>query len=168
MGAAFFLFLGGAISQPSWAQANETVLYDFGPPNSGEVPQGPLVMDAAGNLYGTTQDGGQYLQGAVLAPVFYADASDARVAGFVDRYRAAYGEEPSVLDAIAFDAVRAARIALDHEGGQPNRGALATQLAKLGETGLTGDLSFTAAGERAGTPPLYVVDDGSVHALGSR
>lgn len=107
----------------------------------------------------------KYLQGAVLAPAFYADASDPRVGGYVERYRAAYGEEPTVVDAMAYDAVRAARIALDHEGGVANRGALASQLGRLAETGLTGELAFSAGGERAGAPPLYVVDGDAVRAL---
>lgn len=66
LAAAIFSFLGAATYQNSWVQANETVLYDFGPPNSGPAPQGPLVMDASGNLYGTTQGGGEYEQGAVF------------------------------------------------------------------------------------------------------
>jgi branched-chain amino acid transport system substrate-binding protein len=107
----------------------------------------------------------KYLQGAILSPVFYADSTDPRVAAFVDRYRAAYGEEPGLPDALGYDAVRAARIALDHESGAPNRGALAGQLARLGETGLTGDLSFGAGGERSGAPPLYIVDGDSLRSL---
>jgi branched-chain amino acid transport system substrate-binding protein len=107
----------------------------------------------------------KYLQGAVLAPTFYPDLSDPRINSFVDRYRAAYGEEPTVLDALAFDAVRAVRIALDHEGGQPSRGALATQVAHLGESGVTGELAFTASGERGGLPPLFVVEGDALRAL---
>jgi branched-chain amino acid transport system substrate-binding protein len=107
----------------------------------------------------------KYLDGAILAPTFYPDQSDPHVAAFVDRYRAAYGEDPNVLDALAFDAVRAVRVALDHEGSSPTRQALATQLAHLGETGLTGELAFTASGDRAGTPPLYTVDGDTVHAV---
>ncbi|MGA8432806.1 MAG: choice-of-anchor tandem repeat GloVer-containing protein [Candidatus Sulfotelmatobacter sp.] len=41
------------------AQAQtETVLYSFGGVSSGEFPLGGLVLDAAGNLYGTTANGG--------------------------------------------------------------------------------------------------------------
>jgi branched-chain amino acid transport system substrate-binding protein len=107
----------------------------------------------------------KYLQGAVLAPTFYPDLTDPRVSAFVERYRAAYGEEPTVIDALAYDAVRAVRIALDHEGTQPSRGALATQLAHLGESGVTGEVAFTASGERSGLPPLFTVDGDAVRAL---
>lgn len=53
------------------AQTTETVLYEFGQLNSGTNPQGPLVFDAFGNLYGTTTSGGRYNSGTVfkLEPV---------------------------------------------------------------------------------------------------
>ncbi|HZS38853.1 MAG TPA: penicillin-binding protein activator [Polyangia bacterium] len=109
------------------------------------------------------QSTAKYLQGAVLAPVFYADASNAQVAAFVEKYRQAYGEEPSSLDALAFDAVRAARIALEQGGA--TRAGVGAALAHLDEIGLTGEVGFTAAGDRAGTPPLYVVDGDGLRAL---
>lgn len=44
-------------SNGSW---NETVLHSFGSGTDGRTPFGQLVLDAAGNLYGTTQGGGIY------------------------------------------------------------------------------------------------------------
>jgi uncharacterized repeat protein (TIGR03803 family) len=38
--------------------AKETVMYNFTGGTDGGVPRAPLVMDPAGNLYGTTYDGG--------------------------------------------------------------------------------------------------------------
>jgi branched-chain amino acid transport system substrate-binding protein len=111
------------------------------------------------------QSTAKYLQGAVLGPNFYADLNDPKVAAFVERYRATYGEEPSSLDALAYDAVRAVRIAIDHGDGTPSRAAVAAQLAQLGETGLTGELAFGPSGERAGAPPLYVVEGDGLRAL---
>ena len=107
---------------------------------------------------------GKYLQGAVLAPTFYPDLGDPQVAAFVERYRQAYGEEPGALDALAFDAVRAAKVALDH-AGTVSRGPVAMELSHLGEGGLTGQLAFTASGDRAGLPVLFVVDGAEVRAL---
>ncbi len=108
----------------------------------------------------------KYLQGAVLAPVFYADQNEPRVKTFVERYRKSYGEEPSLLDALAFDAVRAARIALDHaQGTGPLRQSVAVSLGHLGESGVTGELSFGASGDRAGLPPLYLVGGDEVNLL---
>ena len=42
--------MGGA-----WA---ETVLYSFPTAKQGYLPNGALVLDSAGNLYGATQEGG--------------------------------------------------------------------------------------------------------------
>jgi uncharacterized repeat protein (TIGR03803 family) len=47
-------------------QGKETVLYDFGARGTGSYPQGPLVMDANGNLYGETLVGGRYLDGSIF------------------------------------------------------------------------------------------------------
>ena len=44
----------------------ETVLYSFGNGNDGADPRAGLTMDAAGNLYGTTLDGGIYGKGTVF------------------------------------------------------------------------------------------------------
>ncbi len=51
-----------AESGGSWT---ETVLYSFTDGNDGGVPANGLVRDAAGNLYGTTNDGGTYGQKGV-------------------------------------------------------------------------------------------------------
>jgi uncharacterized repeat protein (TIGR03803 family) len=45
------------------SQSTETVLYSFGTdPMDGIGPTGGLVFDSAGNIYGTTNGGGQYCQ----------------------------------------------------------------------------------------------------------
>jgi uncharacterized repeat protein (TIGR03803 family) len=44
----------------------ETILYSFSGSPDGRYPWAPLVMDSAGNLYGTTKTGGQYGQGTVF------------------------------------------------------------------------------------------------------
>jgi uncharacterized repeat protein (TIGR03803 family) len=49
------------------ADGTEKVLYSFaGYPVDGEFPTGGLVLDAAGNLYGTTTNGGTYGCGTVF------------------------------------------------------------------------------------------------------
>jgi uncharacterized repeat protein (TIGR03803 family) len=45
----------------------ETLLHTFtGPPNDGSSPGSSLIMDAQGNLYGTTESGGAYNNGTVF------------------------------------------------------------------------------------------------------
>ena len=132
----------------------------------GQKPVGRLAQ-----LYATAdglndrflQSTAKYIEGAILAPVFYPDQGDPRASEFLTRYRAAYNEEPSSLDALAFDAVRAVRVALEHADG--DRAALANSLSHLGENGLTGEIAFSAGGDRAGAPSLYTVDNGTVRAL---
>jgi ABC-type branched-subunit amino acid transport system substrate-binding protein len=125
--------------------------------------QAQLYATADGMNERFLQSTAKYLEGAILAPVFYPDQGDPRAAAFLDRYRQAYGEDPSSLDALAYDAVRAARIALEHADG--DRGAIAVSLSHLGENGLSGEIAFTAGGDRGGAPPLYTVEDGAVRAF---
>lgn len=44
----------------------ETTLHDFGGPGDGVIPQGGLALDATGNLYGTTNEGGAYGDGTAF------------------------------------------------------------------------------------------------------
>src|ERR1700690_2317601 len=50
---------------PAYAQAHEIVLHSFVPKPGGSLPLCNVVRDAAGNLYGTTQQGGAYGAGVV-------------------------------------------------------------------------------------------------------
>src|ERR1039457_3264016 len=49
----------------TWATAQERVLHNFGNGGDGAFPQAGLIFDAAGNLYGTTANGGTYGCGSV-------------------------------------------------------------------------------------------------------
>ncbi|MGA8763329.1 MAG: choice-of-anchor tandem repeat GloVer-containing protein [Candidatus Sulfotelmatobacter sp.] len=62
-----FTFAGGAVAH---AQATETIIYSF-TGTTGQTPTAGLVSDAAGNLYGTTYNGGVNGDGALfeLSPV---------------------------------------------------------------------------------------------------
>ncbi len=55
----------GIIYELSAGTWDETILYLFSG-NDGEYPQGGLVLDAAGNLYGTTSAGGMYGSGTTF------------------------------------------------------------------------------------------------------
>ena len=49
------------------ASGNETVLHSFGSTGDGLFPDGGLVFDKKGNLYGTTSEGGSFGAGTVFA-----------------------------------------------------------------------------------------------------
>ena len=58
---AVALLLGAATTYSVEAQTyTEKVLYSFTGPPDGQAPYGGLVLDADGNLYGTTQNGGAF------------------------------------------------------------------------------------------------------------
>jgi ABC-type branched-subunit amino acid transport system substrate-binding protein len=102
------------------------------------------------------QNAGRYVQGALLAPGFYADTADGAARSFVDAYRAAYGQEPHATEAYAYDGVNALRAAAA-AGGR----ARADVLRALGAgsfEGLTGTLRFGPEHERVDPPRVYVVD----------
>ena len=57
---------GGTVFKLS-AAGTETVLYSFGANGTdGVTPQASLIMDSAGNLYGTTVAGGAHGDGTVF------------------------------------------------------------------------------------------------------
>jgi ABC-type branched-subunit amino acid transport system substrate-binding protein len=102
------------------------------------------------------QNAGRYVQGALLAPGFYADASDAAAKAFVDAYRAAYGQEPHATEAYAFDGVNALRAAA--ASGGHSRADVLHALATGSFEGLTGTLRFGPDHGRADPPRVYTVD----------
>jgi branched-chain amino acid transport system substrate-binding protein len=101
---------------------------------------------------------GKYLQGTVVFPPFWADSGDPRAQAFIDRYHEAYNEDPSVLDALAFDAVRAVRLEVSQNGEPQSWNEVVQGLRGLDTAGLTGALGFLADGSRAGETEAWVVD----------
>jgi uncharacterized repeat protein (TIGR03803 family) len=66
-GGAFGMGIVFELSPSAGGNWTETVLYSFGNSGSdGQNPQAALVFDAAGNLYGTTHQGGTYSMGTVF------------------------------------------------------------------------------------------------------
>ena len=109
---------------------------------------------------------GKYLQGATVLPPYWADPADPRAAAFLERYREAYGEEPSVLDALAFDAVRAVRLAMS--AGEPEAWTdVAGALRRLDAGGLTGALGFGADGARVGEADAWVIEGADLRRAGA-
>jgi uncharacterized repeat protein (TIGR03803 family) len=60
--AAWFIVSCGL----TFGQATEKVLWNFGGPNDGMNPEGSLIFDHSGNLYGTTTAGGNKYGGGIV------------------------------------------------------------------------------------------------------
>src|SRR5258708_4304755 len=54
----FVLTTALMVATNSWATDKQTILYSFKGKTDGSTPESGLVLDAAGNLYGTTRSGG--------------------------------------------------------------------------------------------------------------
>jgi ABC-type branched-subunit amino acid transport system substrate-binding protein len=106
---------------------------------------------------------GRYVQGALLAPGFFASNQDPSSATFVTKFRQIYGQDPSAVDAYSFDGVRALRTAVEH--GARTRADLLRMLATETFQGVTGALHFGPEHGRADAPVVYVVDGEDVRPL---
>ena len=115
-----------------------------------------LLSTAADLSLRLLQNAGRYVQGAMLAPGFYADPGDARARDFVAAYRAAYGQDPHATEAYAFDGVNALRAAT--AAGARTRAELLRALSAGTFEGLTGGLRFAPDHGRIDPPRIYVVD----------
>jgi len=107
---------------------------------------GPHLLAAAG----------RYVQGALLAPGFYPDPSDARARAFAEAYRGAYGQDPHATEAYAYDGVTALRTAT--AAGAHTRADVLKALGGGSFEGLTGALRFGPDHGRVDPPRLYVVE----------
>jgi ABC-type branched-subunit amino acid transport system substrate-binding protein len=87
---------------------------------------------------------GRYTVGALFAPGFYPDDQHPRIGPFVQRFRAAYGTDPTYLDAYGFDAGLCVRAAVG--AGAQSRAGVAAWLARNVVPGLTGDIRFDENG----------------------
>ena len=57
----------GKVVRPTRSgQWNERILYSFSGGTDGQYPSGSLTLDAAGNLYGATSNGGQHGSGVIF------------------------------------------------------------------------------------------------------
>jgi branched-chain amino acid transport system substrate-binding protein len=133
----------------------------WGAPKPASEPGKPrarnvLLLSTANDLsQRLVQSAGRYVQGALLAPGFYADVSDASAKSFSDAYRTAYGHEPRATEAYAYDGVNALRAAA--ATGGHTRADVLHALASGSFEGLTGTLRFGPDHARVDPPRVYVV-----------
>ncbi len=58
--------MGASVAAMAQINYSETVLYNFVAAPMGSNPSGALTRDSAGDVYGTTEDGGAFGQGEVF------------------------------------------------------------------------------------------------------
>ena len=127
-------------------------------------PRNVLLLSTADELSPRLlQNAGRYVQGALLAPGFYAAAGDARARAFVEAYRAAYGQDPHATEAYAFDGVNAFRAVT--AAGARTRADVLRALGGGTFEGLTGGLRFGPEHGRIDPPRVYVVDGDEIKPL---
>jgi ABC-type branched-subunit amino acid transport system substrate-binding protein len=114
-----------------------------------------LLSTAEGVSRGFLRSAGRYSWGAFLAPGFFPDRTDSRIAEFVSRYEAEFGSEPSAHEAYAFDAARVVRHAT--ESGASTRAEVSRALATQVVPGLTGEIRFSQNGNRGDEGLLFQV-----------
>lgn len=118
-----------------------------------------LLSTAEGLKADFAVDAGRNALGAMLAPGFYPDLNDPVARGFIERFSAAHGHLPGVIDAYAFDAAQ-----LIAATGAGSRGQVADALGGLRLGGVTGELAFDANHRRSDEGVIYTVtpaDEGS-------
>src|SRR5664279_3075021 len=91
--AALAIFAAALLMTSTWAAAQENILHNFNG-TDGAGPQAGLVMDAAGNLYGTTYNGGTYNYGTVF------ELTPAAGGGWTERVLYMFGNDPSGVSGI--------------------------------------------------------------------
>jgi ABC-type branched-subunit amino acid transport system substrate-binding protein len=122
-----------------------------------------LLSTAVGLGPGLLKNAGRYVQGALLAPGFYADRDDPRAGRFVSEYRTLYGQDPSATDAYGYDAFRL--LASLVERGARSRAELLRALQTEAFEGATGAVRFGPDHGRADPPAVYQVSGDAIRAL---
>lgn len=109
---------------------------------------------------------GAQAAGAYFPTAFWVAGEEPRVREFVERFRAAYGDAPDQVAALAYDAATLLRVALERSGARSReelRRALLDTRDFDGVSGLTG---FDEHGDSLHELRLLTIERGEVKALG--
>lgn len=102
------------------------------------------------------------LEGAFFADSFYKESSDPLIAGFVANFKAAYGSEPTMLEALGFDAMRLILNAVQ-EKGATKRNSLRDALSKIKDfPGVTGKITFDEQGDAKRESTVLTIRNGLI------
>lgn len=109
--------------------------------------------------------GAEALEGAVYVNGFFAKSSSFGVRDFVATFQGAYGFEPTILEAYAYDTMRlAGEVLRDHPSA--DRPALQEALSKKRNfSGVTGNISFDDEGDARRRLSILTVQQGEIREV---
>lgn len=122
-----------------------------------------LLSTARGLSPRLLENAGRYVQGALLAPGFYADPEGASGKRLIGRWKELFGVPPGAAEAYAYDGVRL--LAWLAERGARTRGDVLRRLGSDEFEGATGRVRFGADHTRADAPAVYEVVGDEIRAL---
>lgn len=106
---------------------------------------------------------GSAVDGAIFVDSFYKGAPDAHVSAFVSNFQQAYGGvEPTMLEALGYDAMRMIISAIQEKGAK-RRASLREALARTSNfPGVTGKISFDDEGRAKREMWVLSINDGRI------
>ena len=106
--------------------------------------------------------GGKFVDGAIFVDSFYKKAHEAQVISFIKKFKETYGIEPTLLEALGFDATRAIVIAAQ-EMGAFHRETMRDSLTRIsGFRGVSGLMGFSPSGDARRKLTLLTVKNGAI------
>jgi len=130
-----------------------------------EAPRVPIVLlsTARGLSDRLLKRVGRYVQGALLAPGFYADPASAAGMSFVSEFEQAFKRRPGATEAYGFDGVQLLRTCVDR--GARTSEEVIQMLEHDAFEGATGHFRFSADHTRADEALVYEVRGSAINAL---
>ncbi|HSA58368.1 MAG TPA: penicillin-binding protein activator [bacterium] len=124
-----------------------------------------LLGGAGWDHPGLLNAGAEALEGAVYVNGFYAKSSSFGVRDFVATFQGAYGFEPTILEAYAYDTMRLAGEVL-RDNPSADRSALQAALSKKRNfAGVTGSISFDNEGDARRRLSILTVQQGEIREV---
>lgn len=124
-----------------------------------------LLGGAGWDHPGLLTAGAEALEGAVYVNGFYAKSSSFPVRDFVAMFQAAYGFEPTILEAYAYDTMRLLGEVLkaNPSAGRPELQAAVAK--KRNFSGVTGNISFDEEGDARRRLSILTVEGGEIREV---
>ena len=110
-------------------------------------------------------------ENVILLTPFAADAQDEKTQKFVSTYKEKYGDTPNQFAADGYDAVYTLKAALEAANANPSMStselcdAIMAQMTNITVEGITGTMTWNAAGEVSKNPKAVVIKNGAYVAM---